>query len=156
MLKAGDKAPEWNVVDQNGNVQTLQPYRGRKVFLYFYPKADTPGCTQQSCLLRDLIVGGKIGDVFVIGASPDKAAKQKKFDLKHELGFPLLADVEHQVAESYGVWKEKMLYGRKYMGIERSAFLLNEEGMVQNAWYKISPKDTPTVLLGTIGRKVEK
>ncbi len=145
MLEPGDKAPELNLSDQNGNTVKLSQFKGRLVCIYFYPKADTPGCTQQSCALRD--IASEIGDVAIIGISPDKAAKQKKFDDKYELGFPLLADEEHVVAEAYGVWKEKSMYGKKYMGIERSAFLIDEKGKVRHAWYKISPKDTPTKLL---------
>ena len=122
--------------------------------MYFYPKADTPGCTQQSCLLRDLISGGQISDVAVVGISPDTAARQKKFDTKYELGFPLLADVEHSVAEAYGVWKQKSMYGRTYMGIERSAFLIDEKGKLANVWYKISPKDTPSSLVSALEASV--
>ena len=151
MLKPGDKAPPLGLADQDGNVVKLAAYKGKRVCVYFYPKADTPGCTQQSCLLRDLVVGGAIGDVAVIGISPDTSTKQKKFDTKYGLGFALLADVDHTVAEAYGVWKEKSMYGRKYMGIERSAFLIDENGKIAKAWYKVSPKDTPTVLLEALG-----
>ena len=150
MLSAGDKAPDLKLSDQDGNTVKLSQFKGRKVCVYFYPKADTPGCTQQSCLLRD--IAGQIGDTAVIGVSPDQATKQKKFDTKYGLGFPLLADTEHQVAEAYGVWKEKSMYGRKYMGIERSAFLIDEKGRIERAWYKVSPKDTPAVLLEALGR----
>ena len=101
MLTKGDKAPELNLSDQDGNTVKLAGFKGRKVCVYFYPKADTPGCTQQSCGLRD--IAAQVGDTAIIGISPDKAAKQKKFDDKYELGFPLLADVEHTVAEAYGV-----------------------------------------------------
>ena len=149
MLTVGDPAPELNLMDQDGNTVQLADFAGRRVCIYFYPKADTPGCTQQSCLLRDL--AGTIGDTAIIGISPDKPAKQKKFDLKFELGFPLLADTEHTVAEAYGVWKEKMLYGRTYMGIERSAFLIDPRGKIESVWYKISPKDTPTKLVAALG-----
>jgi thioredoxin-dependent peroxiredoxin len=150
MLQPGDKAPELNLPDQHENVVLLKAYKGRRLFVYFYPKADTPGCTQQSCLLRDLVVGDQIGDVAIIGISPDKPAKQKKFNDKYELGFPLLADTEHVVAEAFGVWKEKTLYGKKYMGIERSAFLIDAKGKIEKVWYKISPKDTPVALLDSL------
>ena len=149
MLTAGDKAPDLNLADQDGNVVKLLQLKGRKVCVYFYPKADTPGCTQQSCLLRD--IAGQIGDTAIIGVSPDPQTRQKKFDTKYELGFPLLADTEHRVAEAYAVWKEKSMYGRRYMGIERSAFLIDERGRVERAWYKVSPKDTPAVLLDALG-----
>lgn len=145
MLIKGGKAPELNLEDQNGNVVKLAAFKGRKVCVYFYPKADTPGCTQQSCGLRD--IAAQVGDTAIVGISPDKSAKQKKFDDKYTLGFALLADTEHTVADAYGVWKEKSMYGRKYMGIERSAFLIDEKGRIAEAWYKVSPKDTPANLL---------
>ena len=149
MLTAGDKAPDLNLADQNGTTVRLSEFAGRKVCVYFYPKADTPGCTQQSCLLRDL--AGQIGDTAIIGVSPDTSTKQKKFDTKYGLGFPLLADIEHRVAEAYGVWKKKSMYGRTYMGIERSAFLVDEKGRIERAWCKVSPKDTAAVLLDALG-----
>lgn len=143
-LEPGDKAPAISLKDQDGNTVKLSGFKGRKVLVYFYPKADTPGCTQQSCLLRD--VAPKIGDTAIIGISPDTTERQKKFDLKYSLGFPLLADVDHTVAEAFGVWGEKKNYGRSYMGIIRSAFLVDEKGRIEQAWYKVSPKDTPTNL----------
>src|SRR5687767_9042359 len=148
MLTPGDKAPDFTLVDQEGSQFTLsESLKRRKVrhFLYFYPKADTPGCTQQSCGLRD--VAGQVGDAVIVGISPDPPAKQAKFDTKYSLGFPLLADEDHAVAEAYDVWGEKSMYGRKYMGIVRSAFLVDEKGKIQEAWPKISPKDTPSNLL---------
>jgi peroxiredoxin Q/BCP len=116
--------------------------------IYFYPKADTPGCTTQACGLRDVLAD--IGDTAVIGISPDPPAKQHKFDQKYQLGFPLLADQDHAVADAYGVWGEKSLYGKKFMGIIRSAFLIDARGKVAEAWYKISPKDTPKNLLAAL------
>ena len=148
MLKPGDKAPAINLVDQHGNKTKLTDFKGRKVLVYFYPKADTPGCTQQSCGLRD--IAGDVGDTAIIGLSPDKPAKQLKFDEKYSLGFPLLADEDHAVAEAYDVWTEKSMYGRKYMGILRSAFLIDEKGKIAEAWYKVSPKDTPKNLLAAL------
>ncbi|MDA0369882.1 MAG: thioredoxin-dependent thiol peroxidase [Actinomycetota bacterium] len=144
-LSVGRKAPAFTLSDQDGQQVRLSSFVGRRVLVYFYPKADTPGCTQQSCLLRDIV--GRIGDTAIIGISPDAPAKQKKFADKYDLPFPLLADVEHVVAEKYGVWKEKSMYGRTYMGIERSAFLVGSNGKIEQAWYKISPKDTPANLL---------
>jgi len=123
----------------------LKEFAKRKVLVYFYPKADTPGCTQQSCLLSE--IKGEIGRTAIIGISPDSPARQLKFDAKYELGFPLLADEEHVVAKAYKVWKKKSMYGREYMGIERSAFLIDGNGKILHAWYKISPKDTPKFLL---------
>ena len=150
MLKAGDTAPEIELLDQNGKTVTLSKYAKRKVLVYFYPKADTPGCTTQSCGLRD--VKDQIGKTVIIGISPDKPEKQKKFDEKYQLGFPLLADTENKVAKAYKVWKKKSMYGREYMGIERSAFLIDGNGVILHAWYKISPKDTPTNLLKALGK----
>ena len=144
-LNPGDRAPDFKLADQQGNTVSLKDFRGRKVLIFFYPKADTPGCTAQACGLRD--IAGDIGDTAVVGISPDKPAKQAKFDTKYGLGFPLLADEDHAVAESYGAWGEKSMYGKKYMGIIRSAFLVDEKGRVAEAWPKISPKDTPTNLL---------
>lgn len=145
MLKIGQKAPTISLLDQDGITVRLGAFKGRRVLVYFYPKADTPGCTQQSCSLRD--IAGKIGDVAIIGISPDLPAKQKKFAEKFDLPFPLLSDPEHTTAKAYDVWKEKSMYGRKYMGIERSAFLIGPTGKIEQAWYKVSPKDTPTNLL---------
>ncbi|HMC40701.1 MAG TPA: thioredoxin-dependent thiol peroxidase [Acidimicrobiales bacterium] len=144
-LKVGDKAPDFALPDQTDKVIRLEDYKGRRVLVYFYPKADTPGCTAQSCGLRDVL--GDIGDAAVIGISPDKPAKQAKFDQKYGLGFPLLADEDHAVAEAYAVWTEKSMYGRKYMGILRSAFLVDEKGELVEVWYKISPQDTAKRLL---------
>ncbi|MFM8644677.1 MAG: thioredoxin-dependent thiol peroxidase [Actinomycetota bacterium] len=145
MLKAGDKAPAIALLDQHGERRTLKEFAKRKVLVYFYPKADTPGCTQQSCLLSK--IQDEIGRTVIIGISPDTSAKQLKFDNKYQLGFPLLADEDHVVAKAYKVWKKKSMYGREYMGIERSAFLIDGNGKILNAWYKISPKDTPKFLL---------
>lgn len=149
MLAAGQVAPAISLPDQHGNTITLDSYRGRRVLVFFYPKASTPGCTQQACALRD--VAGQVGDTAIVGISPDKPGAQLKFDEKYSLGYPLLADTEHAVAEAYGVWKLKKNYGKEYMGIERSAFLVGADGRVEQAWYKISPKDTPANLLKALG-----
>ena len=147
-LEPGDKAPAFTLLDQQGAKVKLSDFKGRKVLVYFYPKADTPGCTQQSCNLRD--IAGEVGDTAIVGISPDKPAKQLKFDEKYGLGFPLLADEDHSVAEAFGAWGEKSMYGKKYMGIVRSAFLIDEKGKIEQAWPKISPKDTPTNLLKSL------
>ena len=144
-LDTGAKAPAISLLDQDGRTVKLSSFMGRRVLVYFYPKADTPGCTQQSCGLRD--VANKIGDTVILGVSPDSPARQKKFADKYSLPFTLLADEEHAVAEAWGVWKEKSMYGRKYMGVERSAFLVSGTGRIEHAWYKVSPKDTPANLL---------
>ncbi|MEI8322344.1 MAG: thioredoxin-dependent thiol peroxidase [Actinomycetes bacterium] len=150
MLKVGDKAPAIELLDQNGKVVSLEKIGKKKVLVYFYPKADTPGCTTQSCGLRD--IKGDVGRTAIIGISPDKPEKLKKFDDKYELGFTLLSDVEHTVSLAYKVWKKKSMYGREYMGVERSAFLIDANGIIQEAWYKISPKDTPLNLLKALGK----
>ena len=150
MLKPGDKAPAISLLDQDGTTVKLSALKGRKVLVYFYPKADTPGCTAQACGLRD--IAGDVGDTAILGISPDKPTAQKKFDTKYGLGFPLLSDIDHAVAEAYDVWKQKSMYGRTYMGIERSAFLVDEKGKIAEAWYKVSPKDTPKNLLGALGK----
>ena len=147
-LKTGDKAPAFTLLDQDGNKVKLSDFKGRKVLVYFYPKADTPGCTKQACGLRDVMP--KVGKTVVLGISPDKPAKQKKFDDKYSLGFPLLADEDHAVAEAFDVWTEKSMYGRKYMGILRSAFLIDEKGKIEQAWYKVSPQDTASNLLKSL------
>src|SRR5215212_3862547 len=144
-LQTGDDAPTFTLLDQSSTPVTLSDFKGRKVLLYFYPKADTPGCTVQSCALRDVV--DQVGDTVILGVSPDKPAKQAKFDVKYGLGFPLLADEDHAVAEAYSVWVEKSMYGKKYMGILRSAFLIDEDGRIASAWYKVAPKDTATNLL---------
>ena len=147
-LKVGDKAPDFTLLDQNGNKVKLSSLRGTSVLVYFYPKADTPGCTAQACGLRDIL--SDIGDAVVLGISPDPPTKQAKFDQKYGLGFPLLADEDHAVAEVYGVWGEKKNYGKTYMGIIRSAFLVDEKGKLAEVWYKISPADTPKKLLAAL------
>ena len=144
-LEVGDRAPAFTLLDQHGEKVRLTAFKGTRVMIFFYPKALTPGCTTQACGLRD--VADEIGDTVVLGISPDAPDKQLAFDEKHGLGYPLLSDPEHTVAEKYGVWGEKKLYGRAYMGIIRSAFLVGPTGRLEQVWYKISPKDTPTRLL---------
>lgn len=149
MLAEGSAVPDIELLDQDGKKFSLSKMGKKKVLIYFYPKADTPGCTAQSCGLRD--IKDKIGRTVIVGISPDKSEKQKKFDEKYELGFPLLADTENVVAKAFKVWKKKSMYGREYMGIERSAFLV-QDGVVLHAWYKISPADSPTNLLKALGK----
>ena len=145
MITPGTRAPAFSLLNQHGATVTSASLAGRRFLLFFYPKASTPGCTQQACGLRDVV--GQVGDTVIVGVSPDKPAAQKKFDEKYSLGYDLLADTEHELAEAYGVWKLKKNYGKEYMGIERSAFLVGADGKVEQAWYKISPKDTPLKLL---------
>ena len=147
-LEPGDKTPDFTLTDQHDEALSLSSLRGRRVLVYFYPKADTPGCTKQACGLNEIL--GDIGDTVVLGISPDKPSKQAKFAEKYGLGFPLLSDPDHTVAEAFDVWKEKSMYGRRYMGIVRSAFLIDPDGTVAEAWYKISPADTPKNLLAAL------
>jgi len=141
-LKPGDKAPAFSLPDQKGKKVKLADFKGRKLLLYFYPKADTPGCTTQACSIRDAGADLKKSKIASIGISPDAPEKQKKFDDKYDLGFPLLSDPDNKTAEAYGAWGEKSMYGKKYKGIIRSSFLIDEKGKIAEAWYKVSPKDT--------------
>src|SRR4051812_49389360 len=150
-LTAGNRAPAFTLTDQHGKKVKLSDFKGKKVVVYFYPKADTPGCTTQSCALRDAEPDLKKLKAAVLGISPDAPEKQLKFDEKYGLGFPLLADEDHAVAEAFDVWGEKKNYGRTYMGIIRSAFLVDEKGKIEEAWYKVSPKATAENLLKAIG-----
>jgi peroxiredoxin Q/BCP len=148
-LAVGQAAPDFSLLDQSGQQISLSDFSGRQVLVFFYPKADTPGCTAQACGLRDIL--GRVGDTAIVGISPDAPGRQAKFDQKYGLGFPLLADEDHAVAMAFGVWVEKSMYGRKYLGIERSAFLVGADGHLEQVWYKISPKDTPDKLLQALG-----
>lgn len=143
------RAPAFHLPNQHGTKVRLSSLKGRKVLVYFYPKADTPGCTTQACGLRD--IADQIADTVVVGISPDTPEQLAEFDEKYGLGFTLLSDADHAVAEKYGVWVEKNMYGRKYMGVQRSAFLVDEDGKLVESWPKISPKDTPTKLLAALG-----
>ncbi|MFM7225522.1 MAG: thioredoxin-dependent thiol peroxidase [Actinomycetota bacterium] len=141
-LEVGDKAPAFGLKDQHGETVRLSSFKGSPLVVYFYPKADTPGCTQQSCNLRDAFPRLERLGAAVVGISPDPIDKQRRFAEKHRLGFPLLADTEHAVAEAWGVWGERSLYGRKFMGIIRSAFVVDAKGKLADVFYKVSPKDT--------------
>ena len=149
-LEVGDKAPDFSLTDQHGKKVKLKDRRGRKTVVYFYPKANTSGCTTQSCALRDAEPDlSKLG-ADVIGISPDAPAAQLKFDDKYTLGFPLLADEDHAVADAWGTWGEKSMYGKKFMGIVRSAFVVDEKGKIAAAFYKVSPKDTVASVMGAL------
>jgi thioredoxin-dependent peroxiredoxin len=141
-LEPGDAAPPFSLQDQSGKVVNLSDFAGRKLLVYFYPEADTPGCTVQSCAVRDAKEDLSALGVDVVGISPDEPQDQAAFDDKFSLGFPLLADRGHLVAEAWGAWAEKLNWGKRYMGIVRSSFLVDEKGAIQEAFYKVSPKDT--------------
>jgi len=136
-LKPGDKAPAFSLLDQHGDTVKLSSLKGRKVLVYFYPKADTPGCTVQACGVRDHRADYEKAGAVVLGVSPDPVKKIAKFDEKFGLRFPLLADEDHAVAEAYGVWVEKSMYGRTYMGVERATFLIDAEGHIARSWRKV-------------------
>jgi peroxiredoxin Q/BCP len=141
-LAVGDAAPDFALPDQHGETVRLSDMRGRRVLVYFYPEADTPGCTTQSCAVRDARSDFDGLGVDALGIAPSSVDAQAAFDTKFSLGFPLLSDPDHAVAEAYGAWGEKTNYGKTYVGIIRSSFLIDPEGHVEGAWYKVSPKDT--------------
>jgi peroxiredoxin Q/BCP len=141
-LTPGDEAPPFSLLDQSGETVSLWDFKGRKLLIYFYPKADTPGCTTQSCEVRDARQDLVTLGLDVVGISPDQPDAQAAFDRKFSLGFPLLSDPDHAVAGAYGVWGEKVNYGKTYMGVIRSSFLIDEDGQIERAWYKVAPKDT--------------
>jgi len=140
VLKEGAEAPDFTLPDQNGDPVTLADLRGRTVVLYFYPRADTPGCTIQACGVRDHAGDYEATGATVIGVSPDPQSAVARFAEKHSLRFPLLADEDHAVAEAYGVWGEKHMYGKTYWGVSRSSFIIDSEGRIAKVLPKISPK----------------
>ena len=140
MLEQGKKAPDFTLPDQHGDKVKLSKLRGAPVVLYFYPKADTPGCTTQACGIRDRRAEYDALGATVLGVSPDAPAKIAKFDDKHGLGFTLLGDEDHSVAETYGTWVEKSMYGKKYMGVQRATFIIDAKGVIAHVIPKASPK----------------
>ncbi len=140
MVQEGETAPEFTLTADDGNEVRLSGLRGNRVVLYFYPKDDTPGCTTEACEFRDHLGRFDSEDVLVFGISPDAVESHRKFKEKYGLTFPLLADDDHAVAERYGVWKEKNMYGRKYWGVERTTFLIGEDGVVERVWKRVRPK----------------
>lgn len=149
-LHKDDKAPDFTLIDQDGKEFHLMS-SGKKVLVYFYPRASTPGCTTQACALQDELSEFEAADVEIIGISPDDEAAQLKFAQEHDLTFPLLSDEDRSVAEAYGVWGEKSMFGKKVMGIIRSAFLIDEKGTIIQTWYEISPANTVPYLKKILG-----
>jgi len=141
MLEVGDKAPQFTATDDAGNPVSLKDLRGKKVVLYFYPKDDTSGCTKEACDFQSKLKSFKTKDAMVIGVSPDSEKSHQKFKTKYDLAFPLLVDEDKTIANLYGVWKEKSMYGRKYMGIERTTFVIDEEGKIAKIFPKVKVTD---------------
>jgi peroxiredoxin Q/BCP len=149
-LREGDKAPAFAGVDQDGQKIALRDYKGKKVVLYFYPQDDTPTCTIQACNLRDNFALLKREGITIIGISPDDEKSHKKFEVKFSLPFPLLADPEHKIIDKYGVWGNKQLYGRKYLGLHRTTFLIDEKGTIRKIFLKPRNKQHAEEILSAI------
>ena len=152
MIEPGEEAPDFALPDQDGREVTLSSLRGQPVVLYFYPKADTPGCTTQACGVRDRRADYESAGAVVLGVSPDPVAKVKRFHDKQALNFTLLADEDHAVAESYGVWVEKSMYGRKYFGNERTTFVLAADGTVARVLRKVKPAEHDALVLDALAQ----
>lgn len=150
-LKVGDMAPDFETTTDAGERVRLSDYRGKRVVLYFYPKDDTPGCTTQACGFRDHYLDIEEKNAVVLGVSPDGVSSHQRFKTKYNLPFTLLTDEDHKIAEAYGVWGEKKMYGRSYMGVIRSHFVIDEEGRLVDVRYKISPKDSVEKALKALG-----
>jgi peroxiredoxin Q/BCP len=152
VIKPGQEPPDFELPDQDGRAVKLSDFRGQPVVVYFYPKADTPGCTTQACGVRDHRAEYEAAGVTVLGISPDPVAKVKRFHEKQSLGFPLLADEDHAVAEAYGVWVEKSMYGRAYFGNERTTFIVDADGRVADVLRKVKPAEHDRLVLGALAR----
>ncbi|MBB6272853.1 peroxiredoxin Q/BCP [Pedobacter cryoconitis] len=146
-LKEGQKAPEFTAADQDGNIVSLDQFAGKKVVLYFYPKDDTPGCTAEACDFRDNYQGLKAKDIVVLGVSVDDEKSHQKFAAKHSLPFTLLADTDKKIVEAYGVWGEKNMYGKKYMGTNRTTFVIDENGVIAHIIKKVDTKNSTAQIL---------
>ncbi len=151
MIEQGQAAPDFELPDQDGRAVKLSDFRGQRVVIYFYPKAATPGCTVQACGVRDHRADYEQAGAVVLGISPDPVAKVKKFHDKEGLNFSLLADEDHAVAEAYGVWVKKKLYGREYLGNERTTFVIDAEGAVAEALRKVKPAEHDELVLKALG-----
>ena len=150
MIEPGQPAPDFILPDQDGQPVALSQLRGRTVVVYFYPKADTPGCTAQACGVRDHAADYEAADAVVLGVSRDPVERLRTFADKHVLDFPLLSDADHAVAEAYGVWVEKSMYGRKFFGTERTTFVIDGEGIVREVLRKVKPDRHDELVLGAL------
>ena len=150
MLEIGSKAPEFTLPDQNGDMRSLSDYKGQKVILYFYPKDMTSGCTKQACAFSELYPQFREKGAVVLGVSKDSVASHKRFEEKHGLPFTLLSDTEKTVIQSYDVWKEKKLYGKVSMGVVRTTYLIDEDGVIVKAFDKVKAADNPAQMLGEL------
>jgi thioredoxin-dependent peroxiredoxin len=151
MVKPGEKAPAFSLVTDGGGKVSLEELMGKKVVLYFYPKDDTTGCTTEACEFRDSWSAVKAAGAVVLGVSPDNAASHERFKAKYKLPFRLLSDPDHAVAESYGAWGEKSMYGRKYQGVLRSTFIIDETGRITTVFPKVKPKGHAAEVLKALG-----
>ena len=151
MLEIGTQAPDFTLPDQNGNMHSLSEYRGKKVILYFYPKDNTPGCTKQACGFAERFPQFTEKGAVVLGISKDSVASHKKFEEKYGLPFTLLADPELAAIQAYDVWQEKKNYGKTYMGVVRSTYLIDEKGKIVKAFDKVKAADNPEQMLGELG-----
>ncbi|MGP1604733.1 MAG: thioredoxin-dependent thiol peroxidase [Treponema sp.] len=150
MLEIGTKAPDFTLPDQNGTMHSLSEFKGKKVILYFYPKDNTSGCTKQACAFGELYPQFTEKGATVIGISKDSVASHKKFESNYSLPFTLLSDTELTAIKAYDVWKEKTMYGKKYMGIERSTYLINENGFIVKAFAKVKAPENPAQMLNEL------
>jgi peroxiredoxin Q/BCP len=153
MLKVGDTAPDFTAPTDTGATVRLKDFRGKKVILYFYPKDDTPGCTKEACEFRDLAGDFKKKDAVVLGVSVDGVDSHAKFKAKYKLPFPLVSDEDRKIVEAYGVWKEKSMYGRKYMGVERTTFVIDEKGMIAGIEAKVKVDGHAAAMLAAVSGK---
>lgn len=151
MIGKGDRAPDFTLPSDDGGRVSLGDFKGRRLVLYFYPKDNTPGCTRQACDLRDEMPAFDALGVAVVGVSPDTVDAHRKFKTKYDLNFTLLADEDHEVAAAYGVWKEKSMYGRKYLGIQRSTFLIGADGRVEEVWRRVRSKGHADMVAARLG-----
>jgi peroxiredoxin Q/BCP len=151
-LKVGDEAPDFEALTDTGQTVRLRDYRGRRVVLYFYPKDDTPGCTTQACGFRDSYPQIEERDAVVLGVSPDGQSSHQKFKTKHDLPFTLLVDEDHAIAELYGVWGEKSMYGKPYLGVIRSHFVIDAQGRLEDVQVKVSPKKSVELALKVLAQ----